>query len=223
MNELAPPAPEIARARLAAPPGTSTPGAGVLVLGGADEAELVLATAERLSCAGHAALALELTPAALRSDRVALRGLARARTLLAQRPEVDGERLFALGFARGGTLAFLLACAERLAGAIDVEGPVLHPELSPENPTQPLELALNLEGAFLAVFAGRSARVPAPEIELLRARLSSAARPFDIVLFPEAGEGFYDRRRPGFDARRAADLEGRILSFLQEISSESER
>lgn len=118
------------------------------------------------------------------SDRHARVELDHALEGLARRPGVDRTRLAALGFGRGGTLAFLLGCTRDLAAVVDVEGPVLYPALSAEHPIQPLELALNFGGAFLGVFSSVSGRVGREELELLRQSLSSAARPFDIVVGP---------------------------------------
>ncbi|NOT29371.1 MAG: hypothetical protein HOP15_02855 [Planctomycetes bacterium] len=175
----------------------------------------VEAAFEPLGCAGFVASAHELSKDALESDRRALPELDRALEALRKLPGVDRERLGVLGFGRGGTLAFLLGCTRRLAALVDVEGPVLHPALSPERPTQPLELGLNLEGAFLGVFAERGA-VGAEERGLLHGRLSSAARPFELVVVPGAGRGFFDPRGASYDAARTEELWARVLVFLHE-------
>jgi len=190
----------------------SAPGLLVLV-GPRQDPGAALEFGEHLAGEGYGVLLPELRE---RGDRGLLAELGLCLDALEAREELDEDRLGVLGFERGGTLAFLLACTRRLAASIDVEGPVLYPELSVERPTQPLELALNLEGAFLGVFGARSAEVPAEQIELLRARLSSAARPFDIVSAPEAQAGFYDRGRAGFDERLSEDLKQRITAFLGE-------
>lgn len=198
-------------------------GAAVLLLhevafaGGWEEGVLV-----RLRQAGFVAAAHALSDVALESDRRALPELDRALDALRKEPGVDAERLGVLGFGRGGTLAFLLGCTRRLAALVDVEGPVIHPALSPERPTQPLELGLNLEGAFLGVFAERGA-VGAEERGLLHGRLSSAARPFELVVVPGAGRGFFDPRGASYDAARTEQLWARALAFLHEhLASESD-
>jgi len=193
--------------------GSDEPGPrpAVLVLGPVGD-ESVHEGAERIASAGYAVFLPQLDDSA---DRDALSALGVVLDALSRIDDVDAERVAVMGFGRGGTLAFLLGCTRRLAGVIDVEGAVLYPELSPARPIQPLELALNLEGDFLAFFAGASVLVSGNEIELLRARLSSAARPCDIVVYPGAQEGFHDRRRPGFDPACAEDLWRRVLAFLR--------
>jgi len=143
------------------------------------------AAIERLLKHGFLAEGHELSSQAMQSDRRARGELDQALAVLGERSGVVGERLGVLGFGRGGTLAFLLGCTRRIAAVVDVDGPVLHPALSVERPIQPLELVLNFEGAFLGLFHAHGA-VGSEEIELLRARLAAAARPFDVVVSPYA-------------------------------------
>jgi dienelactone hydrolase len=157
-------------------------GAGVLLLvDRRAEAALAAEAERRLAGLGLAVLVPELAPDVLDADRTALRELERALDELGRRPGIDRERLAAVGFGRGGTLAFLLGCARRLAAVVDVDGPVLYPELSAARPIQPVELALNFEGAFLGLFAERDPGIGEEELELLRERLTAAARPHELV------------------------------------------
>ena len=156
--------------------------AGVLLIREGMSSDDSRAAERRLAEAGFVVLAPELAPEAASSDRRGLQELERALEALARSPGVERERLGAVGLGRGGTLAFLLGCTRRLAAVVDVDGPVLYPELSAARPIQPLELTLNFEGAFLGVFSGPRGPVGTDEVALLRQRLSSAARSFDIVL-----------------------------------------
>lgn len=161
----------------------------------------------RLGAAGFAAEAHALGARALEEDRAGLEELERVLG-----PRAAEAAL--LGLGRGGTLAFLFACARRVAASVDVEGPVLHPALSRARPTQPLELALNLEGAFLGLF-GADGPVGSEERELLRARLAAAARSFELAVVP-GGEIVVDPARRGYDEARAGELWRRVLAFLGE-------
>lgn len=193
--------------------------AGILLLCAGAQADCTRAAEERLARAGFVVLAPALSASALAADRLALRKLDAALEDLARRDGVERERLGVLGFGRGGTLAFLLGCTRHLAAVVDVDGPVLHPALSAERPIQPLELALNLEGAFLGLF-GAEGPVGAEERELLRAQLASAARPFELVV-SRGQEIVVDPERPGYDEARAKELWGRVLAFLaQHLAAE---
>jgi dienelactone hydrolase len=187
-------------------------GAGVLLL--CADGEVAGAAEDCLARAGFVVHAPTLSAAALAADRVALRELDGALEELAGRAGVERERLGAVGFGRGGTLAFLLGCTRRLAAVVDVDGPVLYPALSAERPIQPLELALNLEGSFLGVFAAEGP-FGAEERELLRASLAAAARPFEIVV-TSGGSAIVDPRAAGYDEARAKELWAGLLAFLRE-------
>jgi hypothetical protein len=91
---------------------------------------------------------------------------------------------------------------------------VLYPALSADRPTHPLELALNFEGAFLGLFA-RGGPVGAEERALLGSRLTSAARPHELLLH-DGGPGLFDPRASGYDAGRAEELAERVCAFLAE-------
>ena len=183
------------------------PNAGVLLIREGKPGDDSRAAEERLAEEGFLVHAPELTPEVLAVDRRALQEIERALEDLARRAGLERERLGVVGFGRGGTLAFLLGCTRRVGAVVDVDGPVLYPELSAARPIQPLELALNLEGSFLGVFSGPSGPVGEEEITLLREQLSSAARPFDIVVGPRLND---------------EELWARLLAFLRQSLVESE-
>jgi dienelactone hydrolase len=180
--------------------------AGVLLLvDGAQVPGLVDEARAHFEHGGRRVLAPELERADWDSDRGALRALGARADAWRESGQVDPDRLAVVGFGRGGTLAFLLGCAQRFEAVVDVDGPVLHPELGPERPTQPLELALNLEGAFLGAF-GRTTEDQ--ELELLRQRLTAAARPFELERHAGAADA---------SAWRAAGLLERASAFLDAL------
>jgi dienelactone hydrolase len=188
---------------------TDLRGAGLLVL-----AEHPVLAHELLAPLDGLALEVPaLSADASASDRRALPELERALEALAARPGVERGRLAVLGFGRGGTLAFLLACARELALVIVVDGPLRHAELSPDRPIQPLELALNLSGAFLGLFARGGPAVEA-ELEALGRVLTSAARPFELARHDD-GPGFCDPHRAGYDVRRARERLAPVRAALR--------
>jgi hypothetical protein len=147
-----------------------------------------------------------LSERALADDRAAVTELSAARDAIVH-GGADPARLALAGCERGGTLAFLCACAWRVRATVDVEGPFVHAALTRERPIQPLELALNFEGALLVVRAPASA-LSDEELAHLEARLSSAGRPCAIVVAPELA--LTD------PAERARALAGRVFSYLLE-------
>lgn len=168
------------------------------------------ALAEQARSASWIAEVPLLSARALADDRAAVAELAGRRDALV-RAGADPARLALVGFGRGGTLAFLCACAWRVRATVDVEGPVVHATLSKERPIQPLELALNFEGALLLLRAGQGSALSDEELLHLEARLSSAGRPCAIVVAPELARA---------EPERARSLAGRVFSFLVENCAE---
>jgi len=180
---------------------------GLLVLGEERHTALAAALVAVAAGRGFACFTPTLSPRALADDRAALAELATERDRLV-RDGADPARLALLGLGRGGTLAFLCACAWRVAATVDVEGPVVHATLSKERPIQPLELALNFEGALLVVRAPESA-LSDEELAHLEARLSSAGRPCVIVTQAELAT-------PAPTEAGTRALAARIFAFLDE-------
>jgi len=185
---------------------------GLLVLAEERCGEAARALRRRCEGAGWLVEAPLLSERALADDRAAVAELAGRRDALV-RAGAPPERLVLAGFGRGGTLAFLCACAWRVRATVDVEGPVVHALLSKERPIQPLELALNFEGALLLLRAGQGSALSDEELAHLEARLSSAGRPCAIVVAPELAPA------PS-TAERAQALAARIFAFLEENSRE---
>lgn len=150
-------------------------------------------------------------------DRRALSDIDGAAAFLAARSEADGDRIAAVGFCMGGTLAFLSGCtSRRLAGVVEFCGRVLYPELSAAKPIQPLELALNLDCPLLAFFGELDEGIPSEDVDRMRTVLDSAAKNFEIVCYPEARYGFFNDRRRNHAPQAAEDAWRRTLAFLRE-------
>lgn len=198
--------------------GTGGGPAVVLIADGMDE--LLRESAVRLARYDLASLAVDLRSRGddgVLPDRRVNADLEGALAFLAARDRVDAGRLAAIGFGTGGTWAWLLGCCSRdLAAAAAFAPPLVHPELSPERPAQPLEMGLNLSVPFLALFGESDASVPAADVERLRAVVSQFSRDCDIVVYPGAGDGFFDPRRDAYDEGAAEDAWRRTLALLRE-------
>ena len=196
------------------------PGA-VLIHGGFGLDAHALDAARLLARAGYAVIAPDLHArggaAGQPADRRALGDLEAAAGALVERAGADPRRIAAVGYSTGGTFAFLFGCAStRVAAVVDFYGRIVYPALSAEQPTQPLELALNL-GAPLLFLAGEDdPAVPPEHVALLRRVLSQFGKDFDIVTYPGVAHGFLNDRRGGYDAAAAADAWGRALAFLEQ-------
>jgi carboxymethylenebutenolidase len=149
-------------------------------------------------------------------DRRVLGDLEGALAWLAARPDVDAERLAAVGFCMGGNHAYQLGCtSRRVRCVVDYYGRLRYHELNAAKPIQPDELALNLSVPMLAVFGLRDATIPREQIDEFRARLDQAAKHVELELYPEAGHGFFNDARPAYREADARDAWRKTLAFLR--------
>jgi carboxymethylenebutenolidase len=188
------------------------------------------AIAGRLATEGYVALAPELYGPGRRLVCIsrAVRDLARAGSKLGlargaqafaalrRRPEVDPDRVGAIGFCMGGGFALLLGAREPAAAVAVNYGRV--PERVEE-----------LEGICPVVgsYGGRDHQL-VPQAERLERFLGDGGVAHDMKVYPEAGHGFLNRSVPaplqralrplvvvGYDAEAADDAWPRILAFLE--------
>ena len=148
-------------------------------------------------------------------DRRALADLEAGLAWLAERNEVDSDRLAVCGFGMGGSLAFQLACtSRRLAAAVSFYGPVAHERLSANHPIQPLELGLNLSCPVLFHFGTEDASIPESDIARLEGTLGPFMKDFEVARWEGAGHGFLNDRRAGYHAPSASAAWQRTVEFL---------
>ena len=155
-------------------------------------------------------------------DREVQSKLETALTELGEREATDADRLGVIGFGDGGTHAFLLGCASTELAAVAIfDSPIVYPELSKEQPIQPLEMALNLSAPLLAVYSSVPSAAADADVDQLHQVGSQFAKDFDIVSCANASSDSY--RELG--AELAPDVQhhefvhdawGRMLSFLRE-------
>jgi carboxymethylenebutenolidase len=155
-------------------------------------------------------------------DRRVLGDLEGALERLGSEPGVDANALGTMGFCMGGNYAYLLGCtSRRVSAVVDFYGRFTYPELSPNKPVQPLEMALNLSCPMLALFGEADPSIPGEAIERFRRTMDQFARDVTVATFPGAGHGFLNDRRRSHDPQAAAKAWGMAIDFLRETFADS--
>jgi carboxymethylenebutenolidase len=173
----------------------------------------------RFARAGYAAIAVDLFgggPRLVCMARVMAGGLTGsvhrygvsdlrvALTYLSAQPEVDAERLGAIGFCLGGGYAIAWACTDRRLRAI-----------APFYGTNPRPLravarSCPVVGSYPARdFTARSGR-------RLDQALQRYGVPHEIKIYPGTKHAFFNDQLPNYDAAAAADSWVRVLRFFEE-------
>jgi carboxymethylenebutenolidase len=135
-------------------------------------------------------------------DRYGIGELKDALTHLAGLPEVDPERIGAIGFCMGGGFAIAWACTDRRLKAI---APFYGAN---PRPLDAVERACPVVGSYpekdFTASAGRS----------LESALERHKIAHDIKIYPGAGHSFFNDRGRAYDKDAAADSWTRVLGFF---------
>jgi carboxymethylenebutenolidase len=201
-------------------PDASGPHPGVVVIHEAYGLnENIKDIAGRFANEGYAALAVDLFTGRNRAicmtrymagmlagsvNRYGISELKAALTHLAAMPEVDPERIGAIGFCMGGGFAIAWACTdERLKAIAPFYG-------ANPRPLEAVKRACPVVGSYpekdFTAGAGRA----------LDQALDGYGIPNDIKIYPGAGHSFFNDRGRAYNNAAAADSWTRVLGFFEE-------
>lgn len=128
----------------------------------------------------------------------------------------DASRLAITGFCWGGRIAWLYAAHNpRLKAAAAWYGRV-DSASTPLQPRSPLDVAGELKCPVLGLYAARDAGIPVESVERMRGAAGSRA---DIVIYPDAGHGFFADYRPAYHQASALDGWRRLIEWFQKYGA----
>lgn len=178
----------------------------------------IRAVADRLAQAGYVALAVDLFAGQNRAvcmsrmlsgvflhplEHQGVGDTRRALEVLGQQPGVDAERLGAVGFCLGGSLAVAMACTDERVKAI-----APYYGFNPK-PLEALRRSCPVVGSY-------PAKDPTARHGLaLEAELNAAGIPNDIKVYPGARHSFATPG-PTFDPLASVDAWNRVMAFFGE-------
>jgi carboxymethylenebutenolidase len=119
-----------------------------------------------------------------------------------------------VGFCMGGSVAFLAASTFSLGAAVTfygggvAEGRFGMPPL--------IDLAKDLKTPWLGLFGDMDQGIPVEQVELLRAAVTDAPVPAEIVRYAEANHGFHCDRRDSYHEGSAVDAWRRTIDWFGE-------
>jgi len=125
-------------------------------------------------------------------------------------PEV--ARIFSVGFCFGGRLSLLLASQPEfnMSGAIGFYG---WPAGDNRGMPAPVDTAKDARAPILALFGGQDQGIPPAVVDEYRDALAAAKAQADVVVYPNAGHGFFDRKAAD-NAADSADAWKRVQEFV---------
>lgn len=127
---------------------------------------------------------------------------------------IPAERTGIVGFCMGGRVTFLVAVRRALGAAVGFYGGGIVTPRFPQFPPLVGEAA-SLKTPWLGIFGGRDQSIPVADVERLGSELASAPVPTDIVMYPDAGHGFFCDQRESYHPEAAADAWPKALAWLE--------
>jgi carboxymethylenebutenolidase len=125
------------------------------------------------------------------------------------------DRVAVTGFCWGGRITWLYAAhSPRLKAGVAWYGR-LKGEATELQPRYPIDLSGDLKAPVLGLYGGQDQGIPLADVEAMRAALKAAGKPSEIVVFPDAGHGFFADYRPSFKADDAAAGWARCLAWFR--------
>ncbi|QBD79294.1 dienelactone hydrolase family protein [Ktedonosporobacter rubrisoli] len=126
------------------------------------------------------------------------------------------QPVFMVGFCLGGTLSYMTGTHDLgLTGVIGFYAGISRDFGSGK---KLLDVAEQIRYPSLGLFGGADQGIPVNAVHTLDEKLSKAGFEHEVVIYPGAPHGFFDRRSADF-AEASADAWRRVLGFIQAHSS----
>ncbi len=130
----------------------------------------------------------------------------------------DIAKLTMTGFCWGGRLAWLYAAqSDRLRAAVAWYGKVAG-ETDELHPRHPLDLVGELKCPILALHGGKDTSIPIDSLYRLREALIASDKTWELVVYPEAGHGFFADYRPSYSPTAAENGWQRLVQWFGKVT-----
>ena len=129
----------------------------------------------------------------------------------------DANRLGVTGFCWGGRIAWLYAAHNpNLKAAVAWYGMV---GKNPFNNPSARDSVATLHAPVLGLYGGKDPSIPVSTLTDMRNAMKANGKPGEIVIYPEAGHGFFADYRPSYDPQAAAAAWPRCLAWFKQYLS----
>ena len=130
-------------------------------------------------------------------------------------PQVDPERIGAIGYCMGGFAATLASITTPIKTAVSYYGGGLV-EARPGMAMRPLITEFSkIRAPMLFVFGDQDHGIPQTQVEAIRHELTRLKKVHEIIVYQGADHGFFCDERPSYHASAAAMAWERTLAWLK--------
>jgi carboxymethylenebutenolidase len=148
------------------------------------------------------------------NDRL-LMDVSAAYKFLVGRSDVDPRQITTIGFCMGGFASALAACHLPLAAAVSFYGGGLARARLGMGLTPLLDDFSGLSCPTLFFFGEQDQNITPEDVAAVRTRLQTLGKPHEIVVYPDAGHGFFCEERAAYHAASAAAAWSKTLQWLE--------
>jgi carboxymethylenebutenolidase len=128
---------------------------------------------------------------------------------------VVADRIGCMGFCIGGHLAYLTAASTDVkATASFYGGGIAAFGLDAPQPT--VSRTASIKGKIVCFFGGQDHAIPAAQVETIRKALEEDHIRHEVVVYPDAGHGFFCDQRGSYNPAAAADAWERTKRLFAE-------
>jgi carboxymethylenebutenolidase len=180
--------------------------------------EYIRDVCRRLAKLGYFALAPELLTrqrdASKIPDSQIISDLDDATTWAQNTGQADITRLGITGFGWGGRAVWLYsAYSLKLKAGVAWYGPLVGPA-NPLRPKTMLELSGLVKAPVLGLYGGKDTSIPSEHVQKMQGALKELENPSQIVVYPDASNGFHADDRPSYREADAKDGWQRLRAWF---------
>jgi carboxymethylenebutenolidase len=137
----------------------------------------------------------------------------------ASRNRGNAAKLGVTGFCWGGRITWLYAAHNsRVKAGVAWYGRLVG-DSAPLQPKNPIDIVPALKVPVLGLYGGKDQGIPLDTVERMREALRKAGNPSEIVVYPEAGHGFFADVRPSYRKEDAQDGWKRLLAWFRKYGA----
>jgi carboxymethylenebutenolidase len=132
-------------------------------------------------------------------------------------PSVSRQEVGITGYCMGGRVSFLAACRVDNIGAAAVYyggGIVPRPGQTATGPA-PIDLASQISCPIIGFFGGQDQGISSEAVDKIRDTLKELGKDAEILVYPEAGHGFFCDARGSYNKDASEDAWNKTLTFFE--------
>jgi carboxymethylenebutenolidase len=130
------------------------------------------------------------------------------------RPDVQGDKIGAMGFCIGGHMTYLTACTTDIQVSAPFYGGGIAAPQGPGGGGSTISRTAGIKGTMLCLFGGKDALIPGEQVDAIRKAIDGARVRGEVVVYPDADHGFHCDQRDTYDEAASKDAWQRVTSLF---------